>query len=69
MSINPICDRCGSELKEFGAILLSPPNGKSVDKFHICTECYLIITKEIEKFQNLLRKKTNIFRISKQMFL
>ena len=37
MSINPKCHRCGSELKEFGAILLSPPSGKSVDKFHSFT--------------------------------
>lgn len=62
MSINPTCYRCGSELKEFGAILLSPPNGKSVDKFHICTECYSIIIEEInkytikKKFKNLSHK-------------
>jgi len=28
MAIKPKCDKCGDELKEFGAILLSPPNKK-----------------------------------------
>ena len=68
MSINPKCHRCGSELKEFGAILLSPPSGKSVDKFHICTECYLIITKEIEKFQDLFRKKQIFLELAHRCF-
>ena len=41
MSIKPICDSCGTELEEFGAILFSPPNSKSeVKKFHICKKCY-----------------------------
>ena len=29
MAIKPKCDKCQNELKEFGAILLSPPNKKS----------------------------------------
>lgn len=46
MSINPRCDKCKNELKEFGGILLSPPNWKSeVKKFHLRAFCY----KEIEK--------------------
>lgn len=41
MSIKPKCDKCGKELTEFGAIVLSPPNKNSeVKKFHICVECY-----------------------------
>lgn len=48
MSLKPICDKCKKELKEFGAILLSPPDKKStVKKFHICKGCY----KEIVKFK------------------
>lgn len=44
--INPKCDKCKSELNEFGGILLSPTNDKSeVKKFHLCVNCY----KEIEK--------------------
>ena len=36
---------CGQELKEFGAILLGPPDeSNKVEKFHFCRECY----KEIE---------------------
>lgn len=41
MAIRPVCDKCGEELKEFGAILLSPPDAQStVKKFHICVDCY-----------------------------
>ncbi len=41
MAIKPKCDKCKEELKDFGAILLSPPNKKSdVRKFHICKDCY-----------------------------
>ena len=41
MAIKPMCDQCGNELSEFGAIILSPPNNKNmVQKFHLCTDCY-----------------------------
>lgn len=38
--IKPICDRCGKELEDFGGILLSPPEGRKVSKFHMCKACY-----------------------------
>lgn len=53
------CNICPNELKEKGAILISPPSkhlnnvldlGEDVDvvrKFHICKDCY---DKIIEKF-------------------
>ena len=31
---------CGKELEDFGAILLSPPDGLIVSKYHICVECF-----------------------------
>jgi hypothetical protein len=41
MAIKPICDMCGKELEEFGAIVLSPPDeANSVKKYHLCVECY-----------------------------
>ena len=41
MAIKPKCDFCKNELKEFGGILLSPPNKKDmVNKKHICKDCY-----------------------------
>jgi hypothetical protein len=41
MAINPLCDKCGNELTEFGGILLSPPNDQNqVTKYHLCIECY-----------------------------
>lgn len=50
MAIRPMCDRCGKELQEFGAILLSPPNEQSdVRKLHICVDCYEIIVNSFEK--------------------
>ena len=51
MAIKPICDKCKKELKDFGAILLSPPDIENkVRKFHICKECYKKIkpTKQIK---------------------
>lgn len=37
MAIKPVCDKCGKELTEFGAILFSPPDSNNtVKKFHIC---------------------------------
>lgn len=44
--INPKCEKCGKELQEFGAILLSPPNiSNMVVKYHICRDCYEKILK------------------------
>ena len=41
MAIKPICDKCKKELKEFGAILFSPPDeDNKVKKFHLCKSCY-----------------------------
>jgi len=41
MAIKPICEKCGEELEEFGAILLSPPDSEGkVKKHHICKKCY-----------------------------
>jgi len=41
MAIRPTCERCKKELKEFGAILLSPPDKKNlVKKYHLCQKCY-----------------------------
>lgn len=49
MAIAPNCDKCKKELLEFGAILLSPPDKEgNVRKFHLCTECYEGIMKEID---------------------
>jgi hypothetical protein len=37
MAIKPKCDACRKELKDFGAIVLSPPNKRnSVQKYHLC---------------------------------
>lgn len=41
MAIKPKCDLCRDELKDFGAILLSPPDKKGmVKKYHVCKTCY-----------------------------
>jgi hypothetical protein len=53
VTIKPICDICGKELEEFGAILLSPPDDyNKVEKFHLCRECYEEIKSMIRKFDN-----------------
>jgi hypothetical protein len=45
--IAPTCDKCGVELQEFGAIVLSPPAtsadgscGREVEKYHLCPGCW-----------------------------
>ena len=41
MAIKPHCDFCKKELRDFGALLFSPPNKKNgVKKFHLCKKCY-----------------------------
>jgi hypothetical protein len=56
--INPICDCCKKELKDFGGLAFSPPdsggcskNNKSirrdVKKYHFCNKCWLKIEKLI----------------------
>ena len=50
MSINPYCDFCKKELKDFGGLLFSPPNKKGeTKKLHVCPHCY----KEILKITRL----------------
>ena len=44
--IKPRCDICHKELKESGAILLSPPNDDLVRKYHICKDCFKKIELE-----------------------
>ncbi len=49
MSIKPKCNKCKKELKDFGGILLSPPDKRDrVRKYHICKICY----KDFEKTLN-----------------
>ena len=49
MAIKPKCDKCKIELKEFGGILLSPPNKNIVKKFHLCRKCYHEISRGLGK--------------------
>jgi hypothetical protein len=49
MAIKPICDKCGKELNDFGAILLSPPNEEGkVLKLHLCKDCYEKIVADMK---------------------
>lgn len=49
MAIAPKCDKCKSELVDYGGILLSPPDvsGK-VYKYHLCKACYAQIAAELK---------------------
>lgn len=48
MAITPHCDRCKKELRDFGAILLSPPDAASkVLKFHVCKPCYEEVIRQM----------------------
>jgi hypothetical protein len=49
MAIKPVCDKCKKELTDFGGILFSPPDEKSmVKKYHICKPCF---KKMVEEFK------------------
>jgi len=49
MSIKPLCNNCGKELTEFGAILLSTPDKENnVKKHHLCKECYDELIKRLQ---------------------
>lgn len=47
-----ICDKCGKELEELGALLFSPSKKSKermkCEKFHLCKACYEIIIKTIK---------------------
>lgn len=43
--IKPICVKCRTELTEFGALMLSPPEHGAVDKMHICVSCWQSLLK------------------------
>lgn len=44
------CDCCGNSLSSMGAVLLSPSQGNgSVQKFHICTGCWPVISKLVKR--------------------
>lgn len=41
MSIAPICDSCGNELAEPGALVFGPPTGQGwARKYHLCVGCF-----------------------------
>jgi len=59
MSIKPICNCCGEELDDFGAIILSPPyhsvycsDDEHVYKWHICQKCYDKLESEFINYNN-----------------
>ena len=38
--MNVVCEVCGQELKEPGALVFGPPVGNVVAKAHVCCRCY-----------------------------
>ncbi len=52
------CAKCKKELFEPGALIFSPPEEKwddfnriTVEKFHLCIECFKVITDIIEGYK------------------
>jgi hypothetical protein len=50
--IKPKCDLklspdCEGELKQFGAILFSPPSGKTCLKYHVCKPCFDFLMEKV----------------------
>jgi hypothetical protein len=66
--IKPICYSCRKELKQAGAILLSPPSNycafseeklsilDSVFKFHLCKDCYNLVFEFINQYGNTTKR-------------
>ncbi len=53
MAIKPKCDKCNTELKDYGGILLSPPDiDHRVYKYHLCANC----CKKIEKLLKINKR-------------
>jgi hypothetical protein len=49
MAIAPKCSKCGEELTDYGAILLSPPDTESrVVKYHVCKKCFGGMSKDFK---------------------
>lgn len=49
MAIKPICDFCGKELVDYGALLFSAPDEDNMaKKDHVCKACYekIIVLKK-----------------------
>lgn len=42
----PICNKCRKELKEFGALVFSPPAKSTgmVFKIHLCIDCWCLLS-------------------------
>jgi len=52
--IKPICDRCGKELEEFGALLFSPPDeDDKVIKYHLCKKCFNALASDFKVHEDL----------------
>jgi hypothetical protein len=50
MVISPLCDACGEQLSDFGAILLSPPDDtQQVKKLHLCQSCYKTLLPTLKR--------------------
>ena len=58
--VKPICAKCRKEINEFGGLIFSPPNVKSIEndcaivqKIHICTHCFTKLMDWIEGFVHM----------------
>lgn len=61
MAIKPICNLCGNELEEFGAILLGHPDEcNKVEKFHLCRKCYEEIRCMIRQEQSMMYENREV---------
>lgn len=56
MGIKPICDKCGDELIEPGALMFGPPQSDNgmVSKWHLCRPCW----RMVNDFVNAKWRKT-----------
>ncbi len=43
MSLDIHCDRCGDPLTQPGALIFSPPQRRTVEKYHLCVGCYEVV--------------------------
>ena len=57
MAIGPVCDKCGEEFDEYGALAFSNPKtlpdgtrGRDVEKYHLCIKCWVLFKEWLKEF-------------------
>jgi hypothetical protein len=48
------CDCCGTKIRIPGALVFSPPHGRDVVKYHVCTACWGLVFHTLKHARSAL---------------